>query len=87
MSDTIVNRAADNLAESDHFDSRTTGVIAGAIDVGMGAVRQAVKQGCNASEEFMNETAHLLQRHIALTVAMTFAASVAAGAFLGWIIQ
>ena len=87
MSQTVVERTADNIAESAHQASRATCAIADAVEVGVGAVRHAAKQSCDAGEELLNETTHRLQRHLALTIATTFAIGATAGALLGWIIK
>jgi hypothetical protein len=50
-------------------------------------VRHAAKQGCDAGEEFLNETTHRLQRHLMLTVAATFAVGATAGTLLGWFMK
>jgi hypothetical protein len=87
MSQTAVERAADNIAESAHQASRATGAVADAIENGVGVVRHAAKEGCDAGEQFLNETTHRLQRHLALTVATTFAIGATAGAFIGWFMK
>ncbi len=87
MSQTVIERTADNIAESAHQASRATGAIADAIGGGMGIVKHAAKQGCDAGEEFLNETTHRLHRHLALTVATTFAVGATAGAFIGWFMK
>jgi len=87
MSQTVVERTADNIAESAHQASRATSAIADAIEDGVGAVRHAAKQSCDAGEEFLNETTQRLQRHLALTVAMTFAVGATAGVLIGWIMK
>ncbi len=87
MSQTVVERTADNIAESAYQASRATYAIADAVEDGVGAVRQAAKQSCDAGEEILNDTTHRLQRHLALTIAATFAIGATAGALLGWIIK
>ena len=87
MSQTVVEKTADNIAESAHQASRATCAIADAVEVGVGAVRHAAKQSCDAGEELLNETTHRLQRHLALTVATTFALGAMAGALMGWIMK
>jgi hypothetical protein len=84
MSQTLIEKTSDNIAELAHQASRTTGAIANAIEDGVGAVRHAAKQGCDAGEQFLNETTHRLQRHPALTVATTFAIGAMVGALIGW---
>jgi hypothetical protein len=50
-------------------------------------VRHTVRQGCNAAEEFLNDTAGRLQRHLALTVVATFAVGAMAGAIIGRVLR
>ena len=87
MSQTVMERTAETIAESAHQASRATGVIADAIEEGVGVVRHAAKQGCDAAEEFLDDTTHRLQRHLALTVATTFVVGVATGALIGSILK
>jgi hypothetical protein len=87
MPQTVVDRAAESIAESAHQSSRATGAIADAIEESMGVVRHAAKQGRDAGEEFVKETTHRLQRHLALTVAKTFAVGITAGTLFGWMIK
>jgi hypothetical protein len=46
-------------------------------------VRRAAKQGGDAAEEFLDDTGHRLQRHLMLTVAVTFAIGVTVGTLIG----
>jgi len=87
MSQTVMERTAEAIAESSHQASRAKGAITDAIEDGVGVVRHAAKQGFDAAEEFLDDTAHRLQRHLALTVATTFVAGVAAGALIGSILK
>jgi ElaB/YqjD/DUF883 family membrane-anchored ribosome-binding protein len=50
-------------------------------------VRRAAKQGGDAAEEFLNDTAQRIQRHPVLTVATSFAVGVTAGTLIGWMIK
>lgn len=84
MSQTVMENAADTINESAQQASRVTGAITGAIEDGVGMVRQVAKHGCDAAEEFVNDTTGRLQRHLALTVATTFAFGVATGTLIGW---
>jgi hypothetical protein len=82
-----MDRMADHISESAHQASRATSAITDAIEDGVGVVRNAAKQSGDAAEEFLNHTTQRLQRHLALTVATTFAIGVTAGAFIGWIMK
>ena len=87
MSQTVVERTAEHIAESAHQASRATSAIADAIDDGTEVMSRAVKQGGDAAEEFLNDTTQRLQRHPLLTVATTFAVGLTAGALLGRMIR
>jgi ElaB/YqjD/DUF883 family membrane-anchored ribosome-binding protein len=87
MSQTVMERTAEHIAESAHQASRATSAVADAIEDGVGVVRRAAKQGGDAAEEFMNDTTQRIQRHPVLTVATTFAAGFTSGALMGWMMK
>jgi ElaB/YqjD/DUF883 family membrane-anchored ribosome-binding protein len=87
MTQTVVERTAQQIAESVHQASRATSAVADAIEDGVGVVRRAAKQGGDVAEEFLNDTTQRIQRHPVLTVATTFAVGFAAGALIGWMIK
>jgi ElaB/YqjD/DUF883 family membrane-anchored ribosome-binding protein len=83
MSQTVVERTAEHIAESAHQASRATSAIADAIDDGTEVMSRAVKQGGDAAEEFLNDTTQRIHRHPVLTVAV----GVAAGTLIGWMMK
>jgi len=87
MSQTVLDRTAEHIAESAHQASRATSAVADAIGDGVGVVRRAAKQGGDAAEEFLNDTTQRIQRHPVLTVATTFAVAFTAGALVGWMLK
>ena len=87
MSQTVVERTAEHIADSARQASRVTSAIGDAIEDGMGVVKRAAKQGGDAAEELLNETSKRLQRHPALTIATTFAIGVTAGTLIGWMMR
>ena len=87
MSQTFVERAAEHITESTHQAARVTSALAEAFEDGVGLVKRAVKQSGDAAEELLNDTTQRLQRHLVLTIAMTFAAGVTAGALIGWMMK
>jgi hypothetical protein len=87
MSQTLVERAAEHITESTHQAARVTSALAEAFEDGVGLVKRAVKQSGDAAEELLNDTTQRLQRHFVLTIAMTFAAGVTAGALIGWMMK
>jgi ElaB/YqjD/DUF883 family membrane-anchored ribosome-binding protein len=87
MSQTIVDRTAEHIAESAQQASRATTAVADAVGNGVGVLRRAAKQGGDAAEEFLDDTTQSVRRHPVLTVATTFAAGFTAGAFLCWMMK
>jgi hypothetical protein len=87
MSQTVMERTAEQIGNSVHQASRATSAIADAIEDGVGVARRAAKQGGDAAEEFLDDTSQRLQRHLLLTVATTFAVGVTAGALIGWMMK
>ncbi|MBZ5689878.1 MAG: hypothetical protein LAP86_33205 [Acidobacteriia bacterium] len=88
MSQTVLDRATERIAESARQASHATSAVADAIiEDGVGVVKRAAKQGGDAAEEFLNDTTQRIQRHPMLTVAATFAIGFTAGAFIGWMIK
>jgi hypothetical protein len=88
MSQSILERTAEQVTESARRASRATSAVADAIiEDGVGVVRRAAKQSGDAAEEFLNDTTLRVQRHPALTVAATFAVGLAAGTMLGWMMK
>ena len=87
MSQTVVERTAEHIAESAHQASRATSAVADAIEEGVGVLRRAAKQGGDAAEEFLNDTIQRIQRHPVLTVATTFAVGFTAGILIGWMLK
>jgi len=87
MAQSVLERTAEQIAESAHQASRATGAVADAIEDGVGAARRAARQGGDAAEEFLNDTTQRIQRHPVLTVATTFAAGFTAGALVAWMIK
>jgi hypothetical protein len=87
VSQTVVERTAEQIGKSARQASRATSAIADAIEDGVGVVRRAAKQGGDTTEEFLDDTTQRLQRHLVVTVATTFAIGVTAGALIGWMMK
>jgi len=84
MSQTVVERTVEHIAESAQKASRATCAVADAIEDGVGVVRRAAKQGVEAAEEFLNDTTHRIQRYPVSNVAAAFAVGLTTGTLVGW---
>jgi hypothetical protein len=84
MSQTVLERTAEHIAETAHHASRATSAVADAIEDGAGAVRRVAKQGSDVAEQFLNQTTLGIEQHLVLTMATTFAVGFAIGTFIGW---
>ena len=87
MTQSVLERTGDQIAETARKASRATSAVADAFEDGVEAARRVAKQGGDAAEEFIDDTTKRLQRHPIETVAATFAAGIAAGILIGWVIR
>ncbi|MDR3746879.1 MAG: hypothetical protein P4M04_01780 [Acidobacteriota bacterium] len=87
MTQSVLERTGDQIAETARKASRATSAVADAFEDGVEAARRAAKQGGDAAEEFMDDTTKRLKRHPIETVAATFAVGVAAGILIGWMLK
>jgi len=87
MSETVVGRTAEYIAESVGQGSRVTSAVADAVQEGAQVVRRAAKKGGDAAEEFLSDATERMQHHLVLTVATTFAVGFTAGALIGWMMR
>jgi ElaB/YqjD/DUF883 family membrane-anchored ribosome-binding protein len=84
MAQSVLERAGEYIGESARQASRTTSAVADAIEDGVGAAKRVTKQGCDAAEEFLDDTTKRLQRHPTETVVASLAIGGAAGILIGW---
>jgi len=87
MTQSVLERTGEQIAETARKASRATSAVADAFEDGVEAARRAAKQGGDAAEEFMDDTTKRLQRHPIETVAATFTLGVAVGILIGWMVK
>jgi ElaB/YqjD/DUF883 family membrane-anchored ribosome-binding protein len=87
MTESILERTGDQIAETARKASRAASAAADAFEDGLQAARRVAKQGGDAAEEFMDDTTKRLQRHPVETMVATFAVGIAAGVVIGWMIK
>jgi hypothetical protein len=86
MSDTVIGRAGDQIAETARAASRLSNSMAEAVEEGIGAAKRVAKQAGDAAEELFDDTTKRLQRHPVETVVGSIAVGLALGIILGWLI-
>ena len=88
MSQTVLERTVEQIGEAARQASNATRATADAfVGDGIGVVRDAAKRGGDAAEKFVDDTTQRLERHLAVTVAATFAVGAASGALIGWMLS
>ena len=87
MTQSVLERTGDQIAETARKASRATSAVADAFDDGVAAARRVAKQSGDAAEEFMDDTTKRLQRHPVETMVVTFAMGIAAGVVIGWMMK
>ncbi len=83
MTETVVGRTAEYIAESAGHASRATSAVADALQDGLGVMKRAAVRGSDTAEELLSDATERVQRHLVLTVATTFAVGIAAGTLIG----
>lgn len=72
MSQSVLDRTAEQIADTAHQASRATKAVADAIEDGVGVARCAAKQAGDAAEEFVTDTTRRIQRNAVLAAVTTF---------------
>jgi hypothetical protein len=86
MSDSVMGRTGEHIAETARTASRMTSALADAVEDGFGAARRVAKQAGDAAEELFDDTTKRLQRHPVETIVASMAVGICLGVVVGWII-
>ena len=87
MTQSVLERTGDQIAETARKTSRATSAVADAFEDGVEAARRVAKQSGDAAEEFIDDTTKRLQRHPVETIVATFTMGLVAGVFVGWMMR
>ena len=87
MAQSVLEQVGVQIDETARKASRAASVLADALEDGGGAARRVTKQGSHAAAELLAETRKRVQRHPIETVVAVFAAGVAAGAVIRWMLK
>jgi hypothetical protein len=87
MSQTLVERAGEHIAQSVREASKVTTAVAEAMTDGVEVAKRAAKQGGDAAEDFVNDSTRRIQRNPLVSVAATLVTGVAVGLLAGMAIR
>jgi ElaB/YqjD/DUF883 family membrane-anchored ribosome-binding protein len=83
MSQTLVEKAGEHIAQSVREASRVTAAVADALVDGVDVAKRAAKQSGDAAEDFVNDSTRRIQRNPLVTVAATLIVGFAIGMLAG----
>lgn len=87
MTQSVLERTVDQIAEPRRKASQATSAVADAIEDGVETAGRIAKQGGDAAEEFIDDTTERLQRHPVETIVVAVAMGIAAGIVIGRMIK
>jgi hypothetical protein len=87
MTQSVYEQASEQIGETIHKATRVASSAAEAIEDGVGAARRAVKQGGYAAAELYGDARRRVQKNPTEAVVATFAAGIAAGAAISWMMK
>lgn len=85
MEQSVFEHIGQQIDDSTRMVNRAASAVADALEDSVLAARHAARDGADAATELLYDTKKRLQRHPLETAAVTFAAGIAAGAAIGWI--
>ena len=87
MAQSVLEQMGVQIDESARKASRAASAVADALEDGGETARRVTKQGSHAAAELLADTKKRVQRHPIETVAAAFAAGVATGAAMRWMLK
>jgi ElaB/YqjD/DUF883 family membrane-anchored ribosome-binding protein len=87
MTQSMFEQTGEQIADAAHKASRAASAVADALEDGVGAARRAAKHGGYAAAELFDDAKRHVQRNPIETVVATFAAGVAAGTAISWMMR
>ena len=87
MEQSVFEHVGQQIDDTTRKATRAASAVADALEDGVLAARRAARDGAAAATELLYNTKRRLQRHPLETVALTFAAGIAAGASIGWMLR
>jgi hypothetical protein len=87
MEQSVFEHMGQELDDTTHKATRAASAVADAVEDSIFAAKRAARDGAGAVTELLYDTKRRLQRHPLAAVAVTFAAGIAAGTTIGWMMR
>jgi ElaB/YqjD/DUF883 family membrane-anchored ribosome-binding protein len=87
MEQSVFEHAGQQIDDATHKANRAASAVANAVGDSVLAARRAARDGADAATELLYNTKRRFERHPFETVAITFAAGIAAGSAIGWMMK
>ncbi len=87
MEQSVFEHVGQQIDDSTHKATRAASAVADALEDSVLAARRAARDGADAAAELLYNTKRRFVRHPLETAAVTFAAGIAAGTVIGWMMK
>ena len=87
MEQSVFEHAGQQIDDATHKANRAASTVADAVGDSVLAARRAARDGADAATELHYNNKRRFERHPFETVAITFAAGIAAGTAIGWMMK
>jgi ElaB/YqjD/DUF883 family membrane-anchored ribosome-binding protein len=87
MEQSVFEHVGQKIDDTTHKATRAASAVADALEDGVIAARCAARDGAEAATELLYKTKRRFERHPFETVAITFAAGIAAGTAISWMMK
>jgi ABC-type transporter Mla subunit MlaD len=87
MEQSVFAHVGQQIDDTTHKATRAASAVADALEDSVIAFRRAARDGADAATVVLDDTKRRLLRHPLETVAVTFAAGIAAGTAIGWMMK
>ncbi|ABF40929.1 hypothetical protein Acid345_1928 [Candidatus Koribacter versatilis Ellin345] len=85
MLESVLDKTSEHVAGTAKRASKAAVAMTEAFEDGIGVAKRAIKHGCDATEEFMEDTQQRIKRHPVESLVAAFAVGTVAGMIIGWI--
>ena len=87
MEQSVFEHVGQQIDDTTHKATRAETAVTDALEDGVLAVRRVARDGADAATEILYNTKRRFERHPLKAVAVTFAAGIATGTVIGWMMK